>query len=276
VSELGPLLRRALATGDDGQLRASLVAGSGLPGPRLNLRLVSSFAGAVGEVVRDAAVRASPDSSDSLLTLEALLDGWAALDAAAAPSERPEVILPCAAVAAYGEVGAVRPDWWGDEVAKLRRAAADDRWRVREVVAAALQRLLDADWDRTVSELVRWTADGDPLVVRAAAAAVAEPPLLAGRPSRTAAAEGVQRRAVEALRRCPGEARRTPRVRVLRQALGFTVGVVVAATGDFALLRDMAASGDPDLQWAVRENLKKGRLRRWPAELDAVRTLLDG
>jgi hypothetical protein len=276
VSELGPLLRRALATGDDGPLRASLVAGSGLPGPRLNLRLVSSFAGAVGEVVRDAVLRASPDSSDSLLTLEALLDGWAALDAAAAPSDRPEVILPCAAVAAYGEVAAVRPDWWGDEVAKLRRAAADDRWRVREVVAAALQRLLDADWDRAVSELVRWTADGDPLVVRAAAAAVAEPPLLAGRPSRAAAAEGVQRRAVEALRRCPGEARRTQRVRVLRQALGFTVGVVVAATGDFALLRDMAASGDPDLRWAVRENLKKGRLRRWPAELDALRTLLDG
>ena len=64
-------------------------------------------------------------------------------------------------------------------------------------------------------------------------------------------------------------------VRVLRQALGFTVSVVVAATGDFALLEDMAASGDPDLRWVVRENLKRHRLRRWPARFDHLRTLLD-
>ena len=155
-----------------------------------------------------------------------------------APVDRPEVILPCAAVAAYGEVGSVRPDWWDDEVAKLRVAATDGRWRVREAVALALQRLLAADWDRTVEVLLDWAAADDALVVRAAAAAVAEPPLL-------------------------------------RQALGFTVSVIVAAAGDFTLLEHMAASGDPDLRWVARENLKKHRLRRWPARLDHVQALLD-
>jgi len=110
-------------------------------------------------------------------------------------------------------------------------------------------------------------------VVRAAAAAAAEPPLLRS-DHRRASAAGVQRRAVERLGAYPPQARRASSVRVLRQALGFTVSVIVAATGDFALLEEMAASGDPDLVWVARENLKKARLRRWPARLDHVRALL--
>jgi hypothetical protein len=266
MTEFGGLLDRALVSGDDAPIRIELVQHSGLPGARLNLRLVARFAAAAGEV----ACRPDPP----VAALEALLDRWAAMPEEQAPADRPEVILPCAAVAAYGEVGVVRPDWWDDEVAKLAVAAADGRWRVREVVALALQRLLDADWDRTTGVLLDWVAADDPLVVRAAAAAVAEPPLLGSENRRASAAE-VQRHAVDRFRGYPAQARGTPPVRVLRQALGFTVSVVVAATGDFGLLEGMAASGDPDLRWVVRENLKKGRLRRWPARLDHLRALLD-
>jgi hypothetical protein len=266
MAELGASLELALASGDDSRLRAELVGDSGLPGARLNLRLVGAFAAAVGEMVR------RPDPP--VEALEALLDGWAAMPERQAPVDRPEVILPCAAVAAYGEVGAVRPDWWDDEVAKLRAAASDPRWRVREVVAMALQRLLDADWDRTARVLLEWAAAGDPLVVRAAAAGVAEPPLLRSR-DRWASAAEVQRRAVDRLRAVPAQERRTAPARALRQALGFTVSVVVAATGDFALLEDIAAAGDPDLHWVARENLRKRRLQRWPSQLGHVRALLD-
>jgi hypothetical protein len=266
MTELGGLLDRALWSGDDTPVRAELVRHSGLPGARLNLSLVGRFAAAVGEVA------GRPDPP--VAALEALLDRWAAMPTQQAPADRPEVILPCAAVAAYGEVGAVRPDWWDDEVAKLGVAAADGRWRVREVVALALQRLLEVDWDRTVRVLLAWAAADDPLVVRAAAAAVATPPLLRSE-DRWASAARVQQRAVERLRAYPAQARRAPPVRVLRQALGFTVSVVVAASGDFALLEGMAASGDPDLRWVVRENLKRHRLRPWPARVDHVRALLD-
>jgi hypothetical protein len=124
--------------------------------------LVASFADAVAAVVPDAAAAGMVDA------LEARLDGWAALSSGEAPGDQPAVILPCAAVAAYGAVGAVRPDWWGDETAKLRRAASDERWRVREMVVLALQRLLRADWDRTGELLRSWLDDPDPLVVQAA------------------------------------------------------------------------------------------------------------
>jgi hypothetical protein len=96
------VLGAALATGDDAALRAVLLAGSGLPGPRMNLRLVDELATAVGDVV----VQAHPP----VVALEALLDGWAAIPVADASTDDPSVILPCAAVATYGAVGARRTD----------------------------------------------------------------------------------------------------------------------------------------------------------------------
>ena len=210
----------------------------------MNLRLVASFARAVGEEV----VRPDPP----VAALEALLDGWAA---------RPEEVLACAAVASYGEVGAVRPDWWEDEARKLRRAAADPRWRVREMVAQALQRMLEADWDRTVTRLREWTGDADPLVVRAAAAGVAEPRLLSSPapPARASDAAAVQAQAIAAYRAAD---RATPSAQVLRQALGYTLSVAAAATGDLSLLEEIEKSGDPDLVWIARQNRSKARLRR--------------
>jgi hypothetical protein len=164
---LDQLLDQALLDGDEESLREALMRHSGLPGARLDLALVDSFARAVGAVV----LRPVPPVE----RLEELLDGWAGLSAEQAPGDQPEVVLVCAAVWAYGEVGAVRPDWWDDEIGKLRRAAADPRRRVREAVAQALQRLLAADRDRTASALAEWAGDQDPLV---RAAAVAGPPLL--------------------------------------------------------------------------------------------------
>jgi hypothetical protein len=251
-------LVRALGVGEAGELEEALLRGSGLSGPRMNLGLVWAFAGAVGAVVAQ--------DDPPVEALERLLDGWAARTVEAAPGDQPAVVLPCAAVAAYGEVGVVRPDWWGDEIAKLRRAAGDGRWRVREVVAQAVQRLLAADWARTVGELVDWASDDDPLVVRAAAAAVAEPRLLkSAGPAGSALV--VQRRAVERFGAYPPPRRRDDDVRALRQGLGYTVSVVVAATGDVALLREMAASDDRDLRWILRQNLKKSRLAPWADEL---------
>jgi hypothetical protein len=62
---------------------------------------------------------------------------------------------------------------------------------------------------------------------------------------------------------------------VLRTALGFTVSVTTAATGDFDLLDEMASSGDADLRGAARQNAKKARLRAWPDRLAHLQQVLD-
>ena len=78
-----------------------------------------------------------------------------------------------------------------------------------------------------------------------------------------------RRRRSTAFRSWPPAVRRSEAERVLRQALGFTISVTTAATGDFGLLRSLAASGDPDERWIVRQNRRKARLRPFAAELDS-------
>ena len=69
--------------------------------------------------------------------------------------------------------------------------------------------------------------------------------------------------------------RRDDGFRALRKALGYAWSVVVAAGAPEARARFEAllASGDPDVRWVVRENLKKARLERldaaWVASLRA-------
>jgi hypothetical protein len=133
-TELRELLRQALASGDLEPLENFLASHSNLPGPRMNLKVVEGFSVIVGELVR------LPGPAFPVERLEALLDGWAALDLAAAPVNHPREILPACAVRVYGQVAVVRPDWWEDEAAKLRRAATSPRWRTREIVAMSLQK----------------------------------------------------------------------------------------------------------------------------------------
>lgn len=137
---------------------------------------------------------------------------------------------------------------------RLRELASDPRWRVREAVAMALQRWGDDDFDSMAADAERW-ADGSPLEQRAAVVALCEPRLLR--------APEAARRALELVERVTASLPRS-RDRVLRQALGFCWSVAVAALPEEGLHRfeQLERSGDPDLQWVVRENLKKARLAR--------------
>jgi hypothetical protein len=265
--ELTQLLWMALQSGDHEPLERHLAANSNLPGPRGNLELLNAFADTIGDII------ARPDLP--VERLETLLDGWASLSLDDAPVNDPREMLPAAAALAYGQAAASKPEWWDDEVAKLHTAASNPRWRTREMVAAALQRMLAADWDRTFKLLRVWVAEDDPLVIRAAAAGIAEPPLLKMQ-GRGEQALDMQKKAVEGLAEIPQKSRRDDSVRVLRKALGYTVSVAVAAAPDagFRLLERLSSSSDKDVQWVVRENLKKNRLSPWADRAAAIQAMM--
>jgi hypothetical protein len=170
-----------------------------------------------------------------------------------------EFLVMCGAVALGRHVAEGR----SRHVVRLRELASDPRWRVREAVAMALQRWGDDDFDSMATEAERW-AEGSPLEQRAAIVALCEPHLL-----RTTEAA---RRALELIDRVtaslPGS-----RDRVLRQALGYCWSVAVAALPEEGLERFEALerSDDPDVQWVVRENLKKARLARAKAARSSSR-----
>jgi hypothetical protein len=182
---------------------------------------------------------------------------WAAIGPNDAGTNEPRGFLAMCGVAGLGRL-AVEGD--GPAVDELRRHANDPRWRVREAVAIALQRIGDADLDGMQATAEAW-ADGTAYERRAAVAAVAEPRLLRDPVG--------ARRAVALLDRITAsfadlDDRRGEAAVALRKALGYAWSVVIVAApvdGKVAFGRWLA-SDDRDVRWICRENLKKARLER--------------
>jgi HEAT repeat protein len=209
--------------------RAFLLANSRLPGPRSNLELAQAFA-----------EEASPE----------LAREYANIGPDAAPENTPEGFLACCGVIGLGRLAA---DGDTTAVRTLRARASDPRWRVRESVAMALQRVGDADMDRLLDTAQDW-ARGNLLERRAAVAAVSEPRLLRR-------AE-VASRVLALLDTITGSVtstddRRAEPFRVLRQTMAYCWSVVVAAypeQGKAAFGRWLSTT-DPDVRLILRENL---------------------
>jgi len=268
LPDLRKLLNEALKKGKAAALENYLTENSGLPGTRMNLAVVNAMADVVGEIITQ------PDLPEE--ALEDLMDRWAALSAEEAATNDPREILPAAAVMSYGQAAVSRPDWWADELAKIHKAASDPRWRMHEMVAAALQRMLDADWNRAFMEISDWLRTEDPLVVRAAAAAVGEPGLLKDE-SRGMNALALQAEAIGWLLRVPADRRKDDDVRTLRKALGYTLSVTIAAVPDMGLtlLGKLASLNDTDIRWNIRENLKKSRMKPFAEKIEAMQAMLE-
>ena len=231
---------RAELRGLDASHRTTyLRAHSGLPGPRGNIELAQAIA----------------DEAD-----RAYFDQLIATD--------DEYLVFCGVVG-LGRVLAERTgadlagaDLTGaDLTRRLRAHAADPRWRVREAVAMALQRLGDADLPRLLDTVTAWAADPCPLVGRAAVAGICEPRLLVT-PAAATIAVDVCAQMTQALAARPVNERAAPEVRTLRQALGYCWSVAVAADPARGLPRFLAMPNqdDRDVAWIMRENRRKKRL----------------
>lgn len=214
---------------------AYLMQESGLPGPRGNLELA--------HVVADIATAAQ-------------IDHWLTFEANRAPVNSPEEFLAFCGVEGLGRLIV---DGQIERWAMLRACASDARWRTREGVAMALQRIGDADMDNLLSHLEPWLS-GNWLEQRAVAAALAEPKLL-----REAAQID---RALSYLDRITASIaaatdRRAEDYKVLRQGMGYCWSVIVVArpSSGKRLMERWLKSDDKDVQWVMRENLKKKRLQ---------------
>lgn len=198
---------------------------SRLPGPRANLELV-------------AAVSEEADA-DRLWRLSASSDEFLAL----------------CGTAGLGRIALMEP---GTVMTWLRELASDPRWRVREGVALALQRIGRENMERLLAEMRSWV-DDTPFVQTVAAAALCEPDLLR-RPQDTVEVLMI----LDYITKSMGAAtnRKDEGFRALRKALGYCWSVAAAASPQNArpYIEKWLRSTDKDIAWVMKSNLNKARM----------------
>ncbi|MGO4783561.1 HEAT repeat domain-containing protein [Cryobacterium sp. W22_MBD10_FK3] len=230
-----------------GEVPAFLTSRSGLPGPRANLPLADVFAAS------------APAGLIRLL------------------AESPDEYLAFCATVGLGRLALTPPDR-PDALLTLRRAAADERWRVREGAARALQLIGDADPVLMQGIIEDWSAEQNAWLARAAVAAICEPRLLQSADAQALALRVCDRATALLLQGAPLEAdpvRAREAHRVLRQALGYGWSVAIAASPEagLAAFRGLTQSDHPDARWIVRSNHTKARLRSVLADRNLWGTL---
>jgi len=212
---------------------------SGLPGPRANLELAQVVA----------------DIGDEVLFMRLL-----GHDASRAPVNSPQEFLAFCGVVGLGRLAA---EGRLDLLPLIRTHASDPRWRMREGVAMALQRLGTRDMGTLLREMKQW-ARGNLLERRAAAAGLCEPALLR-EPADVAKVLAILDLITASVLK--EKERKSAELVALKKRLGYCWSVAVVALPDQGKPRmeRWFASDDPDVRWIMRENLKKARLARMDA-----------
>jgi hypothetical protein len=213
-----------------------LIENSGLPGPRGNIELAQAVAdlGTPELFLRYLDIDGSPQATDAEKEYLVFCG-----------------VLGMGRLAAEGASGCLET---------LRRYASDRRWRVREAVAMALQRVGLADMDLLLQTTRAWVAGGW-LEQRAAAAGLGEPVLLH---EERHAADVLD--TLDAITRAMTETadRKADDYRTLRKGMGYCWSVAVAASPREGKRRmeKWMKSADRDVAWIMKENLGKRRIDR--------------
>jgi hypothetical protein len=249
---LSSLVERALA-GNQRPLEFYLRSNSRLPGQRANLELANDFAYLLAIAI--------PRCADNV---HALLEYFTNDEHRVVASNTPEEFILLCSVISFGTCSAAQPTWRTETFTLLESFACSAYWRIREGAAIAYQRLLTADAPATINHLTCLATDGNYLQQRAAVAAIAETPLLYNNDILPAALR-LQLIVLERMRMVAGAERRNEEFRVLRRTLGYTLSVVTAVSPEqgFALMRECASWHDRDIDWILRENLRKKRLAKF-------------
>ncbi len=216
-----------------------LIKESGLPGPRGNLELVQAVA----------------DEGD-----RATFERLAAFGPEQAPTNTPGEFLAVCGVVGLGRLIAEGQKQYFDV---LLHHASDPRWRVREGVAMALQRVGDADMALLIKEMNKWSR-GNLLQRRAAAAALCEPRLLHRSNNVSRVLVILDRITASILN---SDNRKSADLEALKKGLGYCWSVAVAALPKEgkAYMEKWLVSNDKNVRWIMKENLRKNRLAKMDA-----------
>ncbi len=213
-----------------------LMQESGLPGPRGNIELAQ----AVAEV----------GTKERFLSLLSYTPEKA-------PTNTPQEFL-----AFCGTLGLGKLIERGEKeyLEKLRLLASDPRWRTREAVAMALQIYGDEDMDELIKQMELWSK-GNNYEKRAVAAALCEPRLL-NQKEHVSKVLKILDNVTESIKQT--QDRKNDGFKALKKGMGYCLSVAMVSNPDEGkkMFEKWASSTDKDINWIIKENLKKKRLDR--------------
>jgi hypothetical protein len=258
------LLDEFIQSGVEDKLLEHLTRNSNLPGPRGNLELAASFANCLTDF-----------KNTSVNKLWKLCRRMVSISVESAPVNSPKEFIPFCGTVGISSIAAEYSNYLNMALSSLQELSSDSRWRVREAVAMGLQRLISTHPEVVITELNTWINNANPLKLRAVVAGVAEPAILKNNDIATAAFQLNQKvvtRLIEI------NDRKTEVFRVLKKALAYTLSVVIVPLPKegFKYLKHLIKINDPDVNWIVKENLKKNRLlKKFPDEVNSLKKLLN-
>lgn len=217
-----------------------LLKESGLPGPRGNIELAQAFAD---------------------IAEESLIKSYIAITPVEAPENSAKLFLTFCGVVGLGTlVNKGKLDY----LKQLRQFASDQRWRIREAVAMALQRIGDADISFLLKEMKEWST-GNPFEKRAAIAALCEPRLLTSGEVSSSVLDILDDVTSSIIN---FEDSKSKAFEVLKKGLAYCWSVAVAACPEKGkkLFEKWVGSKDKNVIWIMKQNLKKKRLLKTDKE----------
>jgi hypothetical protein len=258
---LDPAFERGLTdarSGKEDAIVRFLRLHSGLPGPRANLILAHAF----GEALMG-------DTS-----LKAMCDRWLRTPGDDAPGGTDLEFLPLCAVYAYAAWGARYPKQRKEAFRRLRDAADDLRFRVRDAVSQGLATIGAAAPEETLAELSGWT-DGF-LYAANMLEALGETRFLDATHDAEAVAALIDA-AFELAIQAPRSAERYPGYKSLIAALAVTPGRAAVRHGApvFDVLVRVSKAKEPMIREAVMKSISQNKVAsRFTADAERVREAL--
>ena len=212
----------------------NLLVNSGLPGPRGNLELLYSFAhSATADEIDECLVYYHDDLKNS-----------------------PEEFVAMCGIVGYCILN--RNDI-KETLEKIRGYASHQSWRIREGVAIGIQEVAAPRMNEIINNLEKWL-DGNELEKRAVVAALCEPKLLKERLNNIKILNTLAKLTLEFEKI---ESKLSDNQNTLKKTLGYGWSVVIVAIPEEGkeVFETIAQNNNKHIQWIVKENLKKNRLR---------------
>lgn len=260
-ADLTDLFSRYLQPENFRPISKYLEENSGLPGPRGNLELAFTF----GDFCREYAEKYRKEVWDMCLQFSEseILD----------LKDDPSVFTPFCGILGLGAAGSLSGQRCRKAFKQLRPLSSHSNWRIREAVPKAINSMLFTQTDVVLDEIRGWIGEDNWLPMRSVAAGMIESGKIA---DETLARQALELHHEILIKVHENFRQKDDAFTALRKGLAFTLSVAVMSLPGpgFELMRSLLKLGDSNIEWIIRENLKKSRLlKNFPAEVAELKKL---